>query len=123
VTELTRSVPAEQVYMHRTADAMGLGGYAGEKNTLTIHWDVAAQKGINGAYIRSLTTTQNSFSVHLCGQEQTVFVLGAGVQGIVSNGHWQGTAGVSVASGDGVVTVTLPADGSVLLLSPEPMEI
>ena len=123
--ELTFAIPAEQIYMHRTANGLGLGGYAEAENTLTLHWDVLAHKAINGAYIRTLTVPNTSVTLPLTG---TVLVVGGGVLGILTATEtgvvWSGTAGVTAASDDAGVTLTLPRAGSkLLLLSPEIMEI
>lgn len=123
VTELHLAIPTEQVYLHRTPNGLGIGGYVQEQGLLDVHWDLSARKGINGAYIRTLTPVGKSFSIRLSTQGQTVFVVGSGVQGLISGGQWIGTTGVTATFGNSAVTLTLPASGSVLLLSPNPIEI
>ena len=123
--ELTFAIPAEQIYMHRTANGLGLGGYVETENTLALHWDVLAHKAINGAYIRTLTVPDTSVTLTLTG---TVLVIGGGVLGILTateaGATWSGTAGVTAVSKDTGVTLTLPRAGSrLLLLSPEIIEI
>lgn len=124
----TLGIPAEQVYMHRTKDAMGLGGYAEGSHVLDLYWDLHARKGICGAYIRRATGNFTLRFTDTDNARQGAFLLGGGVFGLVTvseeNAAWEGTEGVSVTLADGGVAVTLPQDhGLVLILSPDPMEI
>ena len=119
--ELTFAIPAEQIYMHRTPNGLGIGGYVGEENTLAVHWDITAHKGINGAYLRTLTVEGTELALPMTG---TVLVLGDGILGVLTvtetGAQWQGTEGVT-ATAD---TLILPRAGSrLLLLSPEFIEI
>lgn len=128
--ELTAAIAVEQVYLHRTPNAMGLGGYAQGEQLLDVHWDVQARKGLNGAYIRTLMPVNRTFSVKMSGsgQTNTLFLLSGSAQGVITltggKAAWSGTAGVSVSRGEEALTVVLPSGGSrVLLLSPDPIEI
>lgn len=141
----TFSIPIEQVYMHRTRDAMGLGGYAEGSDVLDIHWDIQARQAVNGLYIRTAEpfgsytfSIQTQFS-HMEGAgnwRQSVFLFGndngillRGVVGINDAGgvSWEGTAGVSLSAdtATGIVTVTLPAPAydKFVLLSADPIEV
>lgn len=129
--ETTVAVPTEQVYMHRTSDAMGLGGYAEGSRVLDLHWDLRARRSVSGAYIRTLSPGK-SFSVSFTDtdrDQQAALLLGGGVRGVIALcgavAAWEGTDGVSLTAQDGVVTVTLPREdnGQVLILSPDPIEI
>ena len=121
MAELTFAIPAEQIYMHRTPNGLGIGGYVGQENTLAVHWDITAHKSINGAYLRTLTVEGTELTLNMTG---TVLILGDGILGVLTvteaGAQWQGTEGVT-ATAD---TLILPRAGSrLLLLSPEPMEI
>lgn len=147
----TFSIPMEQVYMHRTKNAMGLGGYAQGENVLDVHWDlharqnIACDRAVSGLYIR----TAQPFGTHTLrvqtqwsdlngdgNSRQSVFLFGndngtliRGIIGINSAGGvgWDGTSGVTVAadSATGIVTVTLPyiAYDRFVLLSGDYMDV
>lgn len=139
------SIPVEQVYMHRTRDAMGLGGYADGADRLDVYWDIHARKGVNGIQIRKAelfaTDTlcvQTMFSVMdgAGNTRQSVFLFGndngtliQGVFGIDNAGRvtWNGTAGVSgvADTATGILTVTLPyvAYDRFVLLSADPLAV
>lgn len=139
------TIPIEKVYMHRTRDAMGLGGYADGTDLLDVHWDLQARQSVNGAYIRTVRvwgvrnfTFQTKWETMTgSGQErQSVFFFGSangtlirGVLGLNNSGGvmWDGTSGVSATANTaaGTVTVTLPgiAYDKLVLLSPDPIEI
>lgn len=141
----TFSIPVEQVYMHRTRDAMGLGGYAEGTDVLDVHWDIRARRRVNGLYIRSaypvgsrIITVQTRFSVMDKKGEsrQSVFLFGndngtliQGVVGINDAGSvsWEGTSGVTVTADKttGMITVSLPtvAYDKFILLSADPIEV
>lgn len=139
------SIPVEKVYMHRTRDAMGLGGYADGTDLLDIHWNVQARQGINGVYIRRAVISgsrqlrlQSRFSkMEGAGNNrQSVFLFGndnhtliSGVLGVSDAGgvKWNGTSGVTAAANTatGIVTVTLPyvAYDQFVLISGDPIEV
>ena len=125
----TISIPAEQVYMHRTRNAMGLGGYVQGSEVLDLYWDLQARKSICGAYIRAFTPGQ-SFTLRFTdpGKQQTALLIGS-IQGVVTlsgdTPAWQGSGGVSVTAQSGAVTFTLSGQigGRLLILSPDPIEI
>nr|MBQ8243597.1 hypothetical protein [Oscillospiraceae bacterium] len=123
--DTTFSIPMEQVYMHRTPNAMGLGGYAEGEKVLDVHWDLRTRKSLSGAYIRTVPE-RKSFTLTFP-EGGTALLLGGSVYGTVrlSGGTavWNGTAGVSVAAEGSVVTVTLPQGSRILILSPDPIEI
>ena len=118
-------IPMEQVYMHRTPNAMGLGGYADGEGVLDVHWDLRTRKSLSGAYIRTTTKSKN-FQLTFP-EGGTALLLGGGIQGLVSvndgNATWNGTSGVTVAAAGSKVTVTLPKTSRILALSPDPIEI
>ena len=129
--QVTLSIPREQVYMHRTPDAMGLGGYAEGHRVLDLHWDLRARRSLSGAYIRSVSAG-NGFTLQFTDpdrQHQWALVLGGNVQGVVrispEGAAWQGTEGVELTAAEGAVTVTLPQEdpGLLLILSPDPITI
>lgn len=123
--ETTVSIPMEQVYMHRTPNAMGLGGYAEGEKILDVHWDLRTRKSLCGAYIRT-TPTCKSFTLTFP-EGGAALLVGGSVYGAVrlSGGTavWSGTAGVTVAAEDSAITVTLPQVSRILILSPDPIEI
>lgn len=123
--QATFSIPMEQVYMHRTPNAMGLGGYADGEGVLDVHWDLRTRKSLSGAYIR---TSPKSKSFQLTFPEGgTALLLGGGIQGLVNlndgTATWNGTSGVTVVAAGSKVTVTLPKTSRILVLSPDPIEI
>ena len=121
VAEITLAVPAEQIYMHKTPNALGIGGYADGENNLAVHWDITAHKAINGAYIRTLSVPDTTVTIP---GVDTVLVAGGGVLGLLHEGVWSGTEGVTATPTDEGVTLNLPRAGSRLLLfSPEAIEI
>ena len=125
VAELTFAIPQAKIYMHKTANALGMGGYVEQPDTLSVHWDILAHKAINGAYIRTVTVTGNAVTLPFTG---TFLVLGGGVLGVLTvtaeGVTWSGTEGVTAAAAQNGATLTLPRAGSkLLLLSPEIMEI
>lgn len=139
------SIPVEKVYMHRTRDAMGLGGYADGADLLDVHWNVQARQAINGIYIRKAVLSgsqqirlQSCFPVMDSNgyDRQSVFLFGndnhtliQGAIGIADSGavQWEGTDGVTVSadSATGVVTVSLPyvAWDEFILISNAPIEV
>ena len=125
-------IPTEQVYMHRTAKAMGLGGYAQGENVLDLHWDLVARGGINGAYICTATLSNNRTLRFLASDKQSVLIFGycdRPIQGLLSISAegctWTGTAGVSATQNSGQITLTLPGAGTgkLVLISPYPIHI
>lgn len=123
--EATFSIPMEQVYMHRTPNAMGLGGYAEGEKVLDVHWDLRTRKSLSGAYIRT-TPAGKSFTLTFP-EGGTALLVGGSVYGVVrlsgGTAAWSGTSGVGVTAEDSTVTVTLPQLGRILILSPDPIEI
>ena len=123
----TFAIAPEQVYMHRTKNALGLGGYAEGSDILDLYWKVRARKGVSGAYIAA---AQDDFTLRFTSESenQGAFLIGCGVCGVVQlsagEATWEGTEGVSVTAGEEGIAVTLPqVHGQVLILSPDPMEI
>lgn len=135
-------IPVEQVYMHRTKNAMGLGGFAETPDTLDVHWDLQARKSINGVYIRTkrlfltkqmaIQTMFSAFdgqgdvrqSIWLFGNDNGLLIRG--VMGVSNSGqvYWDGTEGVTLSAdpATGVVTVTFPYAGydRFVFVSPDP---
>ena len=123
----TIAIAEERVYMHRTRNAMGLGGYAEGSDVLDLYWNLQARKGINGAYIR---TAEDSFTLRLADpdKQQAAFVMGFGVCGVVSflegTATWEGSQGITVTANGSDIQVTLPeGHGNVLIISPDLLEI
>lgn len=129
--QVTLPIPQEQVYMHRTPNAMGLGGYAEGHRVLDLYWDLRARRSISGAYIRTVSPG-SGFTLQFTDPDrskQSALLLSGDVQGLVSlSGDiatWQGTEGVELTVTQGAVTVTLPQQnlGQMLILSPDPITI
>lgn len=123
----TLKLPMEQVYMHRTPNAMGLGGYAQGEQVLDVHWDIRARKSLSGAYIRTVDNA-DSLVLRFTGLTGMALMMGVDIWGTVTlkdgTAVWSGTAGVQLSASEGAVTVTLPASGRrILILSPDPIEI
>lgn len=126
VAETLLSIPTEQVYMHRTKDAMGLGGYARSGGVLELYWDLVANKAVSGVYIRTLdAAAQVQLQVS---ENQPVLVFGENVLGVVWTGSackWTGTDGVSATLNQTQLTLTLPTGirGKLVLISPGFLQI
>ena len=129
--QVTLPIPTEQVYMHRTPNALGLGGYAEGNRVLDVHWDLRARRSVSGAYIRTVCPG-SGFLLRFTDPDrprQSALLLGGSIQGMVlltgDTVTWQGTDGVELTAAQGAVTVTLPQQdpGQMLILSPDPIAI
>lgn len=120
---LTFAVSTEEIAFHLKNGGKGaaFGKYAEEDGILDIGWDAHFRKGINGAFVGAKSLSTTNFTITMTGNKQNVLVFGEGVCGVLNfNGTsttWVGNGNVSCSTSGKVVSVTVPAPGSFVMIS------
>ena len=120
---LSFNISTDEISFHLKNGGKGaaFGKYAEEDGVLDVEWDARFRKGINGAFVAVKTLSTTNFTITMTGDKQNVLVFGEGVCGVLNfNGTsttWVGNGNVSCSTSGKVVSVTVPAPGSFVMIS------